>query len=655
MHLETYEYNPYRLLRRSIPVTISPVEDARFEDLGKALGVNIDFADLVDADPVEIRERQGIFKWLLQNTSLSADFFTHGYDSRDGSQTLPDQSRDFMKYQHLLEQADTNFWRRVAAFQEVADRSLYQLPGRVNSLSQALTREGQIQYEEEVGLVSDMLAELRRLAQFEGTLEFQVDTTSEGQPVQIELTPFLDRVPKLKGLLFRDAYNVRDLACYGLWTHHEALDPHRLEIPVPLSARFLRRIKFKGWAEVLESRQKVKLVEPAQIKRTPKEIAQDVADYLNKLFAKKNGFELDAKFRLRVFYRFGAEGLSVTFLSWELCKSYPGQLTFAEPEFDTGHLRHLSRRFANKRNKVAKGYWPHRVYAELNDWLMEYTTSHAIDSPLTDAQFCHQRFSSVYLTFKTGIEKVMAWQNQVTAALDDLVLWRNIAVAIDKADTPYYYPEIDTQTARLEATNAYPIRLRRIEGVTLVPFSAVSLNGQIVNLGGKNNSGKSTAMLTDLDIQTMGQSGLPVFAKSGVVVYPRQYILLSFLDRSSDKSTYMAKLIKDHEVINLINSVPLQERKSVLVIVDELGSGTDQHEVLEVVQPFLDWLCQQQVSVLTSTQIRAVSDYIASSCGGENFVINPDYGIKKGVGSPRPRELAESIGFFESMKLVPPQ
>ncbi len=658
MQLETHEVNPYRLLRRSIPVTINPIEDARFEDLNKALGLDIDFADLIDADPAEIRERQGLFKWLLQNTSLSSDFFTQDYNRRDGYETLPEQPRDFMKYQHLLEQADTNFWHRVTAFQEVADQSLYRLPERVNNLSQELAREGQIQYEQEVELVNQMLSELRRLAAFEGTLEFEVDTYGDWNgktPVRIRLTSFRQRIPKWLGFMKMESHKVRDLGCYGFWTHHEALDPHRLEVPPPLGARFLRRIKLTGYADLFERIQKIRLVKPAQIKRSPPEIATDIASYLNNIFVESNGFDIKAKFRLTVSYSFGPEGLSVTFLSWGLLKSREQKLEFAKLEFGaTGHLRYLHRRLENRREKVAKSYGPQRVYGELNDWLLKYTNDHLIDSPLTDARFCHQRFSSVYLKFKAEIEKVLFWQNQVTAALDDLTLWRNAAVAIDKTDLPYYYPEIDTETARLEAIHAYPIRLLKVEGITLIPFSSISLNGQIVNLSGKNNSGKSTGMLTDLDIQTMGQSGLPVFAKSGVVIYPRRFILLSFLDRSSDKSTYMAKLLKDHEVINLINSIPLRERKSALVIVDELGSGTDQHEVLEVVQPFLDWLCRQEVSVLTSTQIRAVSDYIASNCGGENFVINPDYGVKKGVGSPRPRELAKSIGFFESMNVTPP-
>lgn len=233
----------------------------------------------------------------------------------------------------------------------------------------------------------------------------------------------------------------------------------------------------------------------------------------------------------------------------------------------------------------------------------------------------------------------------------DLYIYEDLCNMVLDLDLPYCFPQI-LEKGAIEFQKFYPIRVRTESNTYCEPFSGIEINDKVVNITGANGSGKSTVMLAVLDNLMLAHCGLPVFASDAKVIL-LEHIMLSFLDRDSDKSTFTAKFEKDVFTMQALEKLSKGQRAKTLVINDELGSATDPVEMLDLAKEYLMYLYDLGAHSITSSQIKELGVFVESveSGGiGKNLVIDKDYTIRPGLESGRPKEVAKRLGFHEIIK-----
>ncbi len=629
--------NPYRLLKRVKPVTIAPLTDARLADLSRGIGSNIDFPKYADADPGEIRQRQTLCRWLLDNPSVTQHQF---FSAPFYNDTLPDNPDAFLRYGQKLDERMTGFWQHTQLFQEAAT-ALYQLPPRIVYLVNALQREGHVKYLEEMKLKDEILYEMRKNVTLRGIVRLggclrDGDTFSNNYD------------PNQQARIIMREPGLKDISCYGTWLHHPAMDPKPDTLPAIV--KVLQKCHLRALARMTHSTlgdwKLNRAIKPTQIKRLPLAIAEDIRLYLNGLFSVENGFTMRASFTVDVEYQFDQNGLRIRLLDWEVTWNRISEdRSIFNMDFGRVGKKELMHQCAGAYNKIKTSRNRKDDDAFMNQWFMKHSEYRNINAYNATLRFGNARFNDIIARFQQRIDQIKRWQEDVLKAYDDLRVIQKMVVATQKSKVPYCFPDIVDGDSVCEIDHCYPVRVRTSDRA-LHPFRQLSVNGQIVNLTGRNGSGKSTCMLALFDLYMLAQNGLPVFARSARLA-PRSQFLLSFLDRSSDQSTFKAKLEKDMYVVQVLKKITPEERRGTLVIIDELGSATDQVDVLRVAKPYVSWLSHQGVGVMMSTQIFELSEYIETVCNGLNLIIKPDFSLEKGIGTGEPYEVAKEMGFFE--------
>lgn len=664
--------NSLRLIKSVKPVQVTPVTDVRLNDLTSKLNLNFDLIKIADADPAEIIARQEICRWLLDNPNiLGTEFFCGKKTNKlipDQSvvaaetdekipikklapeelvkiptATLPKETSQFLLYCKQLKLKATRFWKRQTNFEESLD-SLYCLPPRVAAISHHMDREGKIKYGEEVDLADEIMTELRKTLAVSGVVRFFVEARyGENSscrvidPSKLEYTQLPRYIPRRN----------KDFGCYGAWPYHPKLDPNYDPTMNYLQKSFSETFVIGRMIKWYLRKRHELGAGKVYINRTPGCIAADIALHLRSLFSDpKTPAEA---FDVFVSYSFSDAGLKIKLMDWKLAnsKSYrEGEL--AIPEFGVSVHSRLYSRMVKRREKLDSSRANKRSQSVLNAWFLKNHQVVEIDAPYTCERFCSPRFDEVLAQYRNRIVQILDWQGKIDAAMDDMLMLKKLTYRVNGLGVETCFPKIN-QEQTVTANNLRPMRLTPKEGKKIRPFSDISFNGKIVNLTGRNNSGKSTLMLSVLDLQIMGQCGIPVFAKDASIS-PRSKIVLSFLDRDSDQSTFAAKVVKDMNIMEEILKMKPEDLEEVQVIIDEMGSATDQGGVMQVATPLIDWLYKHGVSVIMSTQIPELSEYLESTKQGYNFRFNKNYQLEPGIGYAEPVEVAKDLGYFELLK-----
>jgi DNA mismatch repair protein MutS2 len=136
-------------------------------------------------------------------------------------------------------------------------------------------------------------------------------------------------------------------------------------------------------------------------------------------------------------------------------------------------------------------------------------------------------------------------------------------------------------------------------------------------LSGANAGGKTATLKTVGLIHLMALCGLQVTCLSGSKVNLFQRILAEVGDDQSletDLSTFTAHAGRLAEMVNLAGA-------GSLVLVDELGTGTDPGEGAALAMAFLDWLMARGAKVLCTTHFHRLKAYAAAQEGVENVSV----------------------------------
>ncbi len=204
-------------------------------------------------------------------------------------------------------------------------------------------------------------------------------------------------------------------------------------------------------------------------------------------------------------------------------------------------------------------------------------------------------------------------------------------------------PAIKLRNAR------HPVLLQRHKRDDVVPLD-IEIGGETTTLliTGPNAGGKTVTLKTVGLLTACGMAGLHIPAASESEVYPFKQFFVDIGDDQSietDLSTFSSHLINMKETVE-------QSDEQSLVLIDEIGAGTDPAEGAALAAAILQELTNHKTITIATTHDGFLKAFAHQSVGMDNASmefdqnsLRPTYRFKRGVpGSSFAFELAERIG-----------
>src|SRR2546427_506013 len=218
------------------------------------------------------------------------------------------------------------------------------------------------------------------------------------------------------------------------------------------------------------------------------------------------------------------------------------------------------------------------------------------------------------------------------------------------SDVCFFRSEISAQgELRLGAAGHPLVELAlKSEGIAVTPLDLeLPAGASVLMISGPNTGGKTVALKTAGLLSLMFQSGLPLPARSAVLpVFRGGFIDIGDRPSIPDRlSTFSARMKN-------ISGIATALQAPGLVLLDEVGTGTDPEDGVALAIAVVDFLRARGALVIATTHLEALKAYAATTDGCANAAMQfdeatctPTYRLIPGIpGRSGGLEIAERLG-----------
>lgn len=599
----------------------------------EGLGINSTLATSFGiTDPAEIRERQSVIKFLLQNPAVRATI------KETFSSNIPTDGNRFMEYYNP--ENKNPHWENVHNFIDAINKADGKIPKRLLQVIETLREKEDLEKtENEIGKA--IKTELAKVTAIEGIVTFP---WNEYSGVHMENKNF------------------------KIWVHgHRSFSSDLCKIAIKENPRWSRKsfrtlglswlvgkIKY-GLNNMQINKAKSTMVIKELANSQIREILNGVRTKLSqiKLSDHTNGKNQMDEANIDVYFSYSETGLSIQIVGIQpIFETGEFHFSFNYDQFEGYSHRH-QQQIENAREKVGniikeseKAHFSGLIRTRIEEEKPKFFDKTIVESPNFDSVYkwfaVQQAFEST--RFSTEIEPIQEHRDFFYRHTKMLARITRVAETMEEKarslGTPLCFPEIiDQSTSSIILKNIYPIHLMN-QKIKLVPIDGIGeINGGMIALTGANGGGKTSAKLSITDNIFLAQSGLPVFGERFALTI-KKTLGLVFVDKG-EGSTCQRLFIK---IQNILEHLEQNDGEDVLVILDELGTGTAECDVIDLGKKILNKLFNSNASVIFSTQIRTLAEHARDKLQAKCCHFNRQHKLSEGIGKADPKGLADELG-----------
>jgi hypothetical protein len=166
-----------------------------------------------------------------------------------------------------------------------------------------------------------------------------------------------------------------------------------------------------------------------------------------------------------------------------------------------------------------------------------------------------------------------------------------------------------------------------------------ALNGQMVSLTGQNGGGKTATEVEMINALYQAHMGLPVFADH-FTFNAKDVIAMVFVEKGQGS---MLQVLMQ-KLKSVAEEVKTRPNNKIVVIIDELLTGTQEKDGLDIGKKYLRMLSQTKCSIMFVTQITQLAEFSQAELGAACFYFAKDGSMKPGIGTGNAYFLSEEVG-----------
>lgn len=570
-------------------------------------------------DRTEIVERQELIRFFIENPWM------HDMLSRSFNDEFPMSHSEFLQYYDPRKQHNP-YWQGIINFIKLVESCKF-VPRRLERFVEFLS--GSLELEKAEREMADLIAvDVEKITVFEGLMDVTVDFNLGEPMIWLHEENIFVRGHKA----FSYALNAIPYKKYPEWTDNKYHPGNWIGIG---------RIA-KAMVDWQNNRAREKAYKSMVIRESSDELWSDLRAGLSSLLTDAKIHVDLQNLALKVYFTYSQQGLQLRIIDVDttLPESYDVYQFEQYQGYSKKDLELVHEAREDIKQAMHKGR--HASWRDAARTILEGNAPHlfekmnTVESSSCDRKYRWYAMENLYSrpVCKKTYEAVKAHHRYVRSKITELLEIAKAAKIFKetakKLKAPICYPEIlDNGKHMVSFEEIYPLHLVRRHGSKVIPIRRLpEINGNLIGLTGFHGGGKTVTELSVTDNIWLACSGLPILGK-GMRLDPKTHLGMVFIERG-DGSTCELLLDKTKSILEGIDQA---NGGSVVLILDEIGTGTQESSGLELGRDLLYTLSKKGVSVLFSTQITELAEYAERELEAQCFQVDEDHRIEPGIGA----------------------
>ncbi len=418
----------------------------------------------------------------------------------------------------------------------------------------------------------------------------------------------------------------------------------------------------RGWINSRNNNARRKALRDMVIRKATEGLLEDIKDGLEARLNRFKWSRKDAKdlkgAKVRIYFSYSDKGLQLRIVSLTPDIEVEG-VSFKFSEYK-GYAKRTRRIISEAEREYKQMLQKHRedgaratFSAKLRKRSPKLFNPFTVKSRRTDSEHRWYAITNLYRTSLSEATKILGehrrfFNEHIEELKDVLDLGKTLTFRARQLRTHLCWPKIITDGRGIVSFDEIlPLHLLgRDDKPKVIPIKGLpSLNGRLLVLTGHHGGGKTVASLTIPALIFSVQSGLPVFGRN-VCLNPKKKIGLVFNTEGEGSTAEL--LVK--KMVKVMKAVNRSSGEDIVLVLDELGTGTQEISGFELGRDLLTDLAKKGVSVVFNTQITSLAEYAQRELKALCFQLDRKHRIQPGIGDGGMNILRKATGFNRLLK-----